>query len=71
VRDLELMDRVVITETQTGLSGWAGHIMRMTHRYANRYDHRLIFDLEQAYDIEGTPFRIDVSTFDSGHVMIY
>lgn len=71
VRDLELADRVSVTETQTGLSGFLGHIYKLQHRIRTKYEHRVVFDLEEAYSIPGTPFRIDVSQFDSGHVLIY
>jgi hypothetical protein len=71
VRDLELMDRIVVTESQTGLSAFAGFIYRMTHRITNKFNHRLTFSLEEAYSIAGTPFRIDVSALNSGHVLIY
>jgi len=49
-RDLELMDRVVITETQTGLSAQAGYIYAMRHTIERGRIHRLSFSLEQAYD---------------------
>jgi len=70
VRDLELMDKVVITETQTGLSSFAGFISSLQHRINNRYEHRLSFSLEQARTL-GTPFRIGISQLNSGHVLIY
>ena len=71
VRDLELMDRIVITETQTGLSAYAGYIYKMNHKIKSRYEHYLTFDVETAYTISGTPFTIESSTFDSGHILIY
>lgn len=70
VRDLELEDRVVITETQVGLSAWAGYIYSLNHNIVNRYQHRLTFALEQAPTV-GTPFRLDTSALNSGHTLIY
>lgn len=71
VRDLELMDKVEITESQTGLSSQEAFIYRMTHQINSAHEHRLIFDLESAYSLGGTPFRVEVSTFDSGHILVY
>lgn len=70
VRDLELLDRVDVTETQTGLSGFEGFIYRMTHRIDNKFRHTLTVDLEQAYQV-GTPFRLDTSALNSGHELLY
>ena len=70
VRDLELIDKVVVTETQTGVAAWAGHIYSMTHNIKNRYCHELTFSLEEAPTL-GTPFRLDTSALNSGHVLIY
>ncbi len=69
-RDLELLDRVVITESQTGLSGYAAHVMAMRHNIINKHQHWLSLDVETAYPV-GTPFRLDTSTLNSGHVLIY
>lgn len=68
-RDLELGDKVVLTEYQTGLSGYAGHILKMRHQI-EPFEHRLSFDLEKPYD-PGTPFRLDTSALNSGHLLIY
>lgn len=70
VRDLELMDRVSITETQTGLSAFVGHIYRMRHVIASKREHWLSFALETPYDVGGTPFILG-DTLDSGHILIY
>jgi len=69
-RTLELLDRVVVTETQTGLSSYAGFIYHMTHSIPDRYNHHLILDLETAHSI-GSPFRLDISRLDSGHLLVY
>jgi hypothetical protein len=71
VRDIELLDRVVVTEAQTGLSGYAGFIYRLTHRVVSQFEHWLEFDLETAFDVGGTPFRLDTSALNSGHILIY
>ncbi len=68
-RDLELCDLVELTETQTGLSSYKGHIMSIDHAI-DPVLHRVTFSLATHYDI-GTPFRLDVSQFDSGHYLIY
>lgn len=70
VRDLELMDRVVITEDQTGLSSYAGYVTRMRHEINSKFDHRLYFDLETAYTLGGTPFELG-DTLNSGNILIY
>jgi len=71
VRDLELMDRVVLTETQTGLSAQAGYIYAMRHTIDRGRIHRLSFNLEQAYDYGADPFTIDTSTLDGPDVLVY
>ena len=71
VRDIDLLDRVVLTEPQLGLSAFAGFVFRMQHRIASKFDHRLILDVETAYDVGGTPIRLSTSTFNSGHILIY
>lgn len=71
VRDLDLMDRVVVTESQTGLSAQAGYIYAMRHTIQRGRIHRLIFDLEQAYDYGADPWTWDTSTWDGGDVWVY
>jgi hypothetical protein len=70
-RDLELMDRVVLTESQTGLSAQAGYIYAMTHDIQRGRIHQLRFDLEQAYTYSGDPFTVDVSRVDGTDVIVY
>jgi len=70
VRDLELLDRVVLSEDQTGLSGFVGFISQMTHQINSRWEHRLRFSIEQQRTIS-TPFRVGVSQLNSGHVLVY
>lgn len=70
IRDMELLDRVVLTEAQTGLSSYAGYVYRMQHQADADNGHRVTFDLETAYAL-GTPFRLDTSALNSGHVLIY
>jgi hypothetical protein len=72
-RDLELCDKVELSEEQVGLDAFEGFIYGMTHNI-NIQDggvHTVTLDLEQAYDIGGTPFRLDSSQLDSGDVLIY
>lgn len=71
VRDLELCDRVSLSEDQTGLFAWAGYIYAMTHQINSQYEHRMTMALEQRYPLGGTPFRLDTSQLNSGHVLIY
>lgn len=71
IRDLELMDKVVVSEDQTGLSGFTGHIYRMRHEIELNHSHWLTFSLETPYDVGGTPFRLDTSQLNSGHILIY
>lgn len=71
VRDLELMDRVVITESQTGLTAQAGYIYAMRHTIEQGRIHRLTFSLEQAYDYGADPFIIDSSLIDGPDVIVY
>jgi hypothetical protein len=70
VRDAELMDKVVLTETQTGLSSYAGIIYAMTHEINYRDEHWLTLSLETAFN-PGTRFQLDVSALNSGHLLIY
>jgi len=70
-RDLELQDKVVVTEAQTGLSAVSGFIYSMRHRIVRGgKDHRVTINLMTGYD-PGTPFRLDDSTLESGHLLIY
>jgi len=71
VRDLELMNRVVITEGQTGLSAQAGYIYAMRHTIERGRIHRLEFNMEQAYDYGADPFTIDTSRLDGADVLVY
>jgi hypothetical protein len=69
-RDLELMDRVVVTETQTGLSAMVGHVNFIEHDIDGECKHIVKLNLETPY-VLGTPFRLDTSQLDSGHLLIY
>jgi len=71
VRDLELMNRVVITESQTGLSTTVGYINAMTHQINSKWDHRLVFNLEEAYTLGGDPILVDAGHVDGPEVLIY
>jgi hypothetical protein len=69
-RDLELLDRVVVSEGQTGLDDYAGYITQMRHEIRSKFEHRVTLALATAYTV-GTPFRLDTSALNSGHVLIY
>ncbi|HUW32262.1 MAG TPA: hypothetical protein VM223_11670, partial [Planctomycetota bacterium] len=70
-RDLELQDKVVVTETQTGITAAVGYIYSMRHTIVRGgKDHRVTLNLQTGYD-PGTPFRLDDSALNSGHLLIY
>jgi len=69
-RDIELCQRVVITEQQTGLAGHAAYVQSM-HENITQLAHRLTLALMPGFDVGGTPFRLDTSAFNSGHILIY
>lgn len=69
-RDLELLDRVDISDTQVGLTNFIGHVMRLQHEIDSSGVHQVFFDVETPNTV-GTPIIIDSSTLDSGHVLIY
>ena len=69
-RDLELQDRVLLTESQTGLSSYVGFVYRMVHVIPNKYNHHVLLDLETALSV-ASPFRLDVSALNSGHLLLY
>lgn len=76
-RDLELCDRLSITEAQVGLSSYLGHIYKVQHDIAmDGVSHRVTMDIQTAFD-PGTPFRLETSppgggsALNSGHVLIY
>lgn len=71
VRDLELMQRVALTDEQSGLASFIGHVMRVQHEIDWSGVHQVYLDLETPYDVGGTPFRLDTSALSSGHVLIY
>jgi len=69
-RDIELGWRVDLTETQTGLSNMIGHVFAIQHEIDGECNHRVGISLETPY-VLGTPFRLDTSALDSGHLLIY
>ena len=70
-RDLELMNRIVVTETQTGLSGYVGFAYWVQHDIDSKWYHRVTLDLETAYTYTGDPIIIDTSTIDGADVIYY
>jgi len=71
VRDLDLCDRVVITESQTGLDAQAAFIYAMHHDIEQGRIHRLSFDVEQPYEYSGDPFTVGTSVVGGTDVVIY
>lgn len=70
VRDLELMQRVDLTDYQSGLSNFIGHVMRVQEEIDWSGVHQVYLDLETPFDVGGTPFRLG-DTLNSGHIIIY
>jgi len=70
-RDLELLDRVVITETQTGLSSYAGYITSITHDIWPGGIHSVTLDLATAFAYSADPFTLDTSKLDGPDVLVY
>ena len=70
-RDLELCDRIVLTESQTGLSSQALHIYAIRHTITPGRIHRVSLDLEQAYAIGGVVALVDDAHVDGPEVVIY
>jgi hypothetical protein len=71
-RDLELVDRVDVTETQVGLSSFEGFIYGLRHEIDFRTgEHVVSMDLEEAYDYGATAGTWNTSTWQGGDVWIY
>lgn len=70
-KDIELLDKVVVSEDQTGLSSFTGHVTRIRHEIRNAKDHKVWIDLETPLTYENDPFRINTSTLGSGDILIY
>lgn len=70
-RDLELLDRVVVTETQTGLSDYAGYITHITHDIQPGGIHSVTLDLATAFSYAADPFTLDTSKLDGPDVLVY
>jgi hypothetical protein len=70
-RDIELFERVVLSEGQTGVSAEAFHIYSITHDISDEYHHDVTLGLLVAYDIGGTPARWDAAHWDGPEVWVY
>lgn len=71
-RDVAIGDQVELSEDQTGLSSETFYVYGVTHSVSeNGKIHTVQLALETAYDIGGTPFRLDTSALNSGHILIY
>lgn len=69
-RDAELLQRVVVTEAQTGLSAYAGYVFNLRHTITGLAEHTLTLDLETAPSV-GTPFQLGVSLIGGTDVMVF
>jgi len=69
VRDLELCQRIELSEGQTGLSNWTGYVWGLTETIEG-VTHRVDLGLVEAFDLGGIPFRIG-DALNSGHILIY
>lgn len=69
-RDAELLDRILVTEAQTGLSSYAGYVFGLRHTITGLAEHTLTLDLETAPSV-GTPFQLGVSQMGGPHVMVF
>lgn len=70
VRDLELAQRVSVSEHQTGLSIYEGYIWQLTEVIAGTI-HTITLGLIEAYALPGNPWIWDTSLWDGGDVWIY
>jgi hypothetical protein len=70
VRDAELLQRVTLTEAQTGLSSLAGYIYWLQHDIV-RANHQLTMHIGPQYTYDGDPFTIGTSTIGGTDVLIY
>jgi hypothetical protein len=76
-RDLELCDRVMLTEFQTALAAYAGYIYLLTHNISGESGHWVSMNIETAYDAGCDPFRLETvppgggSALNSGDCLIY
>lgn len=70
VRDMELCQRVSISEHQTGLSSYEGYIWQLQETIAGTI-HAVTLGLIEAYALPGDPGIWDSSRWDGGDVWIY
>ena len=73
-RDLELHHRIEVSETQTGLSSWAGYIYHITHEIHGERNHRVRLAVHPRRSYAASPFRIGTSVISSSggpDVLIY
>jgi len=69
-RDLELLERVWISEAQTGVEGYF-YVYGINHRIRDNYNHEVTLSLLKAYDIGGTPWIWDTSVWDGPDIWVY
>ena len=71
-RDIKIGDQIAVTEPQIGLSAEALFVYAIAHNISrNGYLHTVSISLEDAYNVGGTPFRLDTSALNSGHILVY
>jgi hypothetical protein len=70
-RDIELFDRVMLSEGQTGVSAKAFYVYSITHDISDEYHHDVTLGLLVAYDIGGDPARWDYAHWDGPEVWVY
>jgi len=68
---LDLLDRVSVTEDQTGLSAYLGHVYNLQHTITEHGFHTLTISLEEPYTFPGDPFTWGDSTWGGGDVWVY
>lgn len=71
VRQMELGDRVRITEDHLGLSNFDSVVYHMEHRIEHPGYHELVIAVHEPYSVSGTPFRIGVSQFNQNHELVF
>lgn len=70
VRDLDLCQRVSISEHQTGLSSYEGYIWQLQETIAGMI-HTVTIGLIAAYELPGDPGIWDSSRWDGGDIWVY
>lgn len=67
-RDLELLDKITVTEYQTGLSSYAGFVYRLRHAFGDGR-HIVTFDLDSLTTPAGNIFTLYTSTTGAKNIL--